>query len=71
MHDFFEFEEQILTKMQVETLQEVTKEKGQAPYDKKSVKVVVLCTNNVHGYKNDRGEEKKVLNVAVGVAVGG
>lgn len=54
--------------MQFATLQEVDKEKGQVLYDKKSLKVVAICTNNIRAYKNDKGEDKKVLNVAVGDA---
>ncbi|KAJ8317193.1 hypothetical protein KUTeg_005097 [Tegillarca granosa] len=54
--------------MQSATLEELCKERGQAPYNKKSLKVNVFCTDNIRSYKNDQGHEKKSLNVAIGDA---
>ncbi|KAJ8300420.1 hypothetical protein KUTeg_021939 [Tegillarca granosa] len=46
-------------RMQSATLEELCKERGQAPYNKKSLKVNVTCTDNIRSYKNDQGHEKK------------
>lgn len=52
--------------MQSATLEEVCKERGQAPYNKKSLKVQVIAADSIRSYKNDQGQEKKSMNVAIG-----
>lgn len=52
--------------MQSATLEEVCRERGQAPYNKKSLKVQVIAADSIRSYKNDQGQEKKSMNVAIG-----
>lgn len=52
--------------MQSATLEEICRERGQAPYNKKSLKVQVMATDSIRSYKNDQGQEKKSMNVAIG-----
>ncbi|KAJ8310180.1 hypothetical protein KUTeg_012045 [Tegillarca granosa] len=52
--------------MQSASLEEICRERGEAPYNKKSLKVQVITTDSIRSYKNDQGQEKKSMNVAIG-----
>lgn len=48
-------------RMQFTTLKEVMQEKGQAPYNAKSVKVLVVFMDNARTYKMKENKRKKFL----------